>query len=76
MFATVANGGEMFATKNSRLFEVDDVKISLPNGADLRNITSFINNLDSADPSKLEFEMHDRWVFVHPAVLALTACAA
>ncbi len=52
------------------------MKIRLPNGADLRNITSFINNLDSSDPSELEFSMHDRWVFVHPAVLALTACAA
>jgi hypothetical protein len=53
-----------------------DVKIKLPNGADLRNITGFIKNLDTDDQSKLDFSMHDRWVFVHPAVLALTACAA
>jgi hypothetical protein len=58
------------------LFELREVKIRLPNGADLRNITSFIQQLDPSDPSQLNFSMHDRWVFVHPAVLALTACAA
>jgi anti-sigma regulatory factor (Ser/Thr protein kinase) len=56
--------------------DFSDMKIKLPNGADLRNITGFIQNLDTQDQSTLDFSMHDRWVFVHPAVLALTACAA
>jgi len=60
----------------ARLCEVGDVKIKLPNGADLRNITGFIKNIDPNDPTTFDFTMHDRWVFVHPAVLALTACAA
>jgi anti-sigma regulatory factor (Ser/Thr protein kinase) len=53
-----------------------NVKVRLPNSADLRNITAFINSLDCGNTAKFELEMHDKWVGVHPSVLALTACAA
>jgi len=52
------------------------VKIRLPNGSQLQNITGFLNSLDTRDYTKLVFSMHPRWVFVHPAVLTMTACAA
>lgn len=52
------------------------MKIHLPNGAHLRNITGFLSDIDASDTSSFELTMHPKWVFVHPAVLALTACAA
>ena len=51
------------------------MKIFLNNSAHLQNITSFLNGNNYSNPRKLEFSMHDRWVSVHPVVLALTACA-
>lgn len=58
------------------LCELSEVKITLPNSAGLRNIPHFLRSLDVSDPSSFELSLHPKWVAVHPAVLALTACAA
>jgi len=52
------------------------MRIHLPNSARLQNLGGFIRRFDPADPSVLEFTMDHRWVAVHPAVLAFTACVA
>ena len=52
------------------------MRIHLPNSARLQNLGGFIRRFDPTDPSSLEFSMDDRWVAVHPAVLAFTACVA
>ena len=52
------------------------MKVHLPNSARLQNLGGFIRRFDPSDPSTLEFSMNDRWVAVHPAVLAFTACVA
>ena len=64
------------ALTTSRLIGLDRVKFYLPNAADIRTIESFLNGLDPRGLDQFEFSMHDRWVYVHPAVIALTACAA
>lgn len=51
------------------------VRIFLPNSANLRNLESFIRKFDPSDISRLEVTFHDKYVGVHPAVLAMTACA-
>jgi anti-sigma regulatory factor (Ser/Thr protein kinase) len=48
----------------------------LPNSAHLQNLQGFLRKWSAAQPDRLDFSMHDRWVSVHPAVLAMTACAA
>jgi anti-sigma regulatory factor (Ser/Thr protein kinase) len=52
------------------------MKIHLPNSAHLQNIQGFLGGWSSDQANRLEFSMHRRWVSVHPAVLAMTACAA
>jgi anti-sigma regulatory factor (Ser/Thr protein kinase) len=52
------------------------VRISLPNSAHLQNLQGFLKKCAYNNPTRLDFSMHDRWVSVHPAVLAMTACAA
>jgi hypothetical protein len=53
-----------------------DVKIHLPNSAHLQNLQGFLNRCEQDDAATLDFSMDTRWVSVHPAVLAMTACAA
>ena len=53
----------------------DLVRIFLPNSANLRNLESFIRKFDPSDTSRLEVTFHEKYVGVHPAVLAMTACA-
>jgi anti-sigma regulatory factor (Ser/Thr protein kinase) len=53
----------------------DLVRIHLPNSAHLHNLDGFLRKCSPDDPTKLEFSMHDRWVSVHPVVVAMTACA-
>ncbi len=55
---------------------IQPMKTHLPNSAHLQNIQGFLSRWSADDPTCLEFSMHDRWVSVHPAVLAMTACAA
>jgi len=52
------------------------MRINLPNSARLQNLGGFLRKFDPSDPSRLEFSMHDRWVAVHPVVLAFTASVA
>ncbi len=52
------------------------MKINLPNSAHLQNLQGFLGRWSADDPTRLDFSMHPRWVSVHPAVLAMTACAA
>jgi hypothetical protein len=52
------------------------MKINLPNSANLQNITGFLRDIDAKDKTHFELSMHPKWVAVHPAVLALNACAA
>lgn len=40
------------------------------------NIAGFLKHFDPADPNELEFTMHERWVSIHPVVLAMAAAAA
>lgn len=51
------------------------MKIFLPNSAHLQNIDGFLRHYESEPIDELIFGMHNRWVSVHPAVLAMTACA-
>lgn len=50
------------------------MRVFLPNSAHLGNIEGFLRHFDPADPSRLEVAFHDRWVSVHPMVLAMVAC--
>ena len=52
------------------------MKIHLPNSAYLQNLQGFLRQCSGENPERLDFSMHDSWVSVHPAVLAMTACAA
>lgn len=52
------------------------MRVHLPNAARLQNISHFFSNLDGSDFSQFQFSMHEKWVAVHPLVLAMTACAA
>lgn len=49
------------------------MKIYLPNSAYIGNFDGFLRHVDLADSSKLEITTHDKWINVHPAVLAFTA---
>jgi len=51
------------------------MRIYFPNSANLRNLEGFIRKFDPSDPSQLEVAFHPTYVGVHPAVLAMTACA-
>jgi anti-sigma regulatory factor (Ser/Thr protein kinase) len=50
------------------------VKIDVPNSAFLGNIESFLRQLDTA-PGDVEIELNQRWVAVHPLVLAMIGAA-
>jgi anti-sigma regulatory factor (Ser/Thr protein kinase) len=52
------------------------VKLRFPNSASLHNIVAFIKSIDPSSPEVFELETHNKWVHVHPVVLAMAACAA
>jgi hypothetical protein len=52
------------------------MKIFLPNSASLQNFEGFLRRFSAENEDVLEFEMHPKWVNVHPAAIAFTACAA
>jgi anti-sigma regulatory factor (Ser/Thr protein kinase) len=52
------------------------MRIVLPNSAHLQNLEGFFRKLDLTDKTNLVIESHPRYVHVHPAVLAMIACAA
>src|SRR5262249_33575844 len=64
------------AVQSSRSRIMQRMKLNLPNSASLENVKGFLRQYSPDDPTRLDFTMHDRWVAVHPAVLAMTACAA
>lgn len=47
------------------------VKIHLPNSAFLGNIDPFLRGFDPASPEILEITANDRWIAVHPLVIAM-----
>lgn len=49
------------------------MKIHLPNSAFLGNIDAFLKGLDVSSPDSLDITLNERWVSLHPAVLAMTA---
>jgi hypothetical protein len=52
------------------------VEIYVPNSAGLQNLEAFIRRLDMTPNRDLEVSFHNKWVAVHPVVLATVACAA
>lgn len=50
------------------------MKIHLPNSAFLGNMDgSFLSHLDPSSPETLEITLNERWLSLHPVVLAMTA---
>ena len=52
------------------------MKIYFSNQGHLRNLQSFIKDLEFHNPKTLEIATHDKWITVHPANLVLTAALA
>jgi anti-sigma regulatory factor (Ser/Thr protein kinase) len=52
------------------------MRVYFSNSAWIQNIGGFFSTFDPSDPGSLDIRLHNRWVSVHPAILALTACAA
>jgi len=50
------------------------VKLYLPNSANLQNVEGFFRRFSPEDPTTLSFQMHPRYVHLHPAALAMAAC--
>lgn len=51
------------------------MRIYVPNSGWIQNIGGMFEAFDPVDSASLTVDFHQRWVSVHPAVLALTACA-
>lgn len=49
------------------------MKVHLPNSAYIGNFDGFLRTVDLSDESILEITTHDKWINVHPAVLAFVA---
>ncbi|MDO5343488.1 MAG: hypothetical protein Q4F02_01070 [Candidatus Saccharibacteria bacterium] len=49
------------------------MKVYLPNSAYIGNIDGFLRHLDTGSPDELSITTHDKWINVHPGVLALVA---
>lgn len=49
------------------------MKIHLSNNDYLRNFDMFLDGFDSTDPDRLEITTNDKWISIHPAVLAMVA---
>lgn len=49
------------------------MKLHLPNTAFLGNIDTFIKGLDPSSPDSLEITLNQRWLSLHPVVLAMTS---
>ena len=49
------------------------MRIHLPNSAFLGNINHFLAGFDPAEPDRLDITAHPKWIWVHPAVLAMIA---
>ncbi len=51
------------------------MELHIPNSAFLGNIESFVSKADLTDPTYLRVSFNPSWVYVHPAVLTMVACA-
>jgi len=51
------------------------MRIYVPNSGWIHNIGGVLDQFDPDDTSRLTVDFNQRWVTVHPAVLAMTACA-
>ena len=49
------------------------MRIHLPNSAFLGNIDPFLQKFDPSSPDFLEITANDKWISIHPLVLAMTA---
>jgi anti-sigma regulatory factor (Ser/Thr protein kinase) len=49
------------------------VKIHIPNSAFLGNINHFLSGFDPNEPDRLDITAHEKWFWVHPAVLCMIA---
>lgn len=49
------------------------MKIHIPNSAFIGNIETFLRGFNADDPDSLAVTFHQKWVSVHPCVLAMTA---
>ena len=47
------------------------MKVHIPNSAFLGNINSFFSSLDTSQPETLEITSNERWISVHPVVIAM-----
>lgn len=63
-------------TASSAAATISGVELHLPNSAFLGNIETFVSKARAEDPSKLRLTFNPRWVAIHPAVLAMVACAS
>ncbi|MBL7704199.1 MAG: hypothetical protein JNM21_01515 [Taibaiella sp.] len=52
------------------------MKAHIPNSAFLGNIESYFYNLDTNDTSCLEVTSNQKWISVHPLVIAMTIALA
>lgn len=52
------------------------MKLHIPNSAFLGNIDPFLATFDPTDPTRLEVTANEKWIFVHPIVLAMIASLA
>ena len=52
------------------------MKVFFPNSAFIKNIENFLKKLVLDEPGKLDVSFHERWVSVHPVVLAMTGALA
>ena len=51
------------------------MRIYVPNSGWIQNIGGVFEAFDPTNPFALTVDFHQRWISVHPAVLAMTACA-
>lgn len=49
------------------------MQIHLPNSAFLGNIDPFLGSFDTNNPETLEITSHEKWISIHPVVLAMIA---
>jgi len=52
------------------------MQVFLPNSAFIGNIEGSLRHLDTTQDDFLRVSFHEKWVSVHPVVLAITACLA
>lgn len=52
------------------------MKVHIPNSAFLGNIESYLYGLDTNDPSFLDVTSNQKWISIHPLVIAMTIALA